>query len=55
MLFELKTLNSSFILAVCAFLWQLFLVPFVALFREPSISIEESDSDAPVAVDVVNP
>ena len=32
-----------------------FLCLFVALFCEPSIGIEEFDSDASVAVDVVNP
>ena len=32
-----------------------FLCLFVALLGEPSIGIEEFDSDAPVAVDVVNP
>ena len=31
-------------------------VPFCGyLFREPSVGVEEFDSDAPVAVNVVNP
>ena len=47
--------RSLIICAFCAFLWPILVCAFVALLSEPSMRVEEFDTDAPSAVDVVNP